>query len=144
MPMLRMVVRIVSPSTPGSMRSSVMTSYSSLMARAMPSRPLATQSTVKPRLFSSPTISLAVISSSSIVSTRDMMISRVAANSANLSGVRDWLSVKVHDAIFGLQVERVEFGTGGARGAAAWVGSAMFTGYARVCNCHASASLKNI
>jgi hypothetical protein len=61
-----------------------------------------------------------------------------------LSGVRDWLSVKVHDAIFGLQVERVEFGTGGTRGAPAWVGSAMFTGYARACNCHASVSLKNI
>jgi hypothetical protein len=36
-----------------------------------------------------------------------------------LSGVRDWLSVEVHDAIFGLPVEWVEFGTGGARDAAA-------------------------
>jgi hypothetical protein len=51
-----------------------------------------------------------------------MMISRAAANSASLSGVRDWLSVEVHDAIFGSRVERVEFGTGGARGAATCVG----------------------
>jgi hypothetical protein len=75
------------------------------------------------------------------------MISRVAANPANLSGVLDWLSVEVHDAIFGSRierVERVEFGTGGTRAAAAWVGSAMFTGYAPACNCRASVSLNNI
>jgi hypothetical protein len=49
-----------------------------------------------------------------------MMISRAAANPACLSGVRDWLSVKVHDAISGLLVEQVGFDTSGVQSAAPW------------------------
>src|SRR5579864_6705565 len=52
----------------------VMMSYSSLIARAIPSRPLLTQSTLKPHFRNSTAMSLAVVSSSSIVSTLEMQL----------------------------------------------------------------------